>query len=96
MKIKKLGLILTLSLAVGGSFLTTTASAHGHHSSGSKTYKVCTIADCNKTSTHKHNGKTYAAHTAGDGHAHHETCTLVNCTKTGVHSHKGTTYFGHH
>ncbi|MDD3231012.1 MAG: hypothetical protein PHE09_17625 [Oscillospiraceae bacterium] len=54
------------------------------------TPSVCTTSSCTQTGNHQHNGKTYAAHTTGDGHTYHTNCGVSGCTKTGSHtSHNG-------
>lgn len=59
-------------------------------------YPTCTVANCNKLTSHKHNGTWYCGHTVNDGHSYHNVCTVSGCTKTKNHRHNGSSYMGHH
>ena|GEM_PF-3001166 len=70
---KKLVAILTICTLMVGSN-TVAVSAHGHNQScQAKKVTVCNVKTCTKKSTHKHNGKSYAAHKSNDGHKYHKT-----------------------
>lgn len=59
---------------------------------------VCDISGCTQTVDHRHNGKTYTAHTANDGHTYHNNCGVSGCTRTGEHTSHSTKRAGggHH
>lgn len=69
-KICTLGAVLALTALVPA-----TALAHGHHgrrqATQTTTYAVCNVEDCTYTGQHEHDGVTYCAHYAGDGHTYH-------------------------
>lgn len=69
--------ICTLAVVLGVvMLLPATALAHGHgrrHAAQSQTYAVCPVEDCAYVDQHQHDGVTYCAHYAGDGHAYHNT-----------------------
>lgn len=56
--------------------------------------KYCSVAGCNKTTTHSHSGKQYYGHSKNDGHAYHK-CGLSKCTQKSSHTHKKTSSSKH-
>lgn len=65
---KKIAAALLASVLVLGSVAVPSAQASA---AAKKTYPICSVYGCNKTSNHKHNGKTYCGHYTNDGHSHH-------------------------
>lgn len=78
------------------SVATTTAMAKGNCITTSTKYSVCNVKTCTATTTHKHNKKTYAGHSSGDGHTYHNVCSVANCARITSHTHNGVSYFAHH
>lgn len=78
--------------------LTVPAMAHGHHGGHTRavTYPTCTVADCQLTYNHSHDGVTYCGHTRADGHEHHVSCSVSGCTVLGEHTHQSRGRCGHH
>lgn len=71
MKKKIIAMLTICTLMVGSN--TAVVSAHGHsQAKAAKKVTVCSVKTCKKTSTHKHNGKSYAAHKSNDGHSYHK------------------------
>lgn len=81
-------------LAITGA-ITLTLSMTPVLAATDSSYPVCSVKQCNKTSSHNHNGVTYQGHDVGDGHKQHQLCNSTSCTKTSTHTHKGKTYMGH-
>ena len=65
---KRIGAILLCLLMVSVVPLSASAHSGANHKAN---HSVCIVKNCKKTGTHKHNGKTYAAHWAKDGHSYH-------------------------
>lgn len=80
------------SLMLAGALITTMGTT-----AFAATTPYCTVNNCTLTGNHLHNGTTYAAHTADDGHTNHANCGVSGCTQTGDHaSHNGNHNGGGH
>lgn len=88
---KRITVMLAVTMLMAIAFPVTASAA-----SGTTSYSVCTVENCNTTGVHKHGGAYYAGHYLNDGHEHHGVCPVQGCTRTVAHNHNGTTYFGHH
>lgn len=66
MKKKVFALLMAATLML--TMLPASALAHGH---GSGHKRTCSRTNCEATRVHKHGGKTYAGHSANDGHSWH-------------------------
>jgi hypothetical protein len=91
-------MIAILIAAMFITALTAPVSVHAgghHHDDTHAKYSLCHTKNCNTSTEHKHNGKTYSGHYIGDGHSYHKVCDVKSCTKTANHKHNGTVCFPH-
>lgn len=103
MKRKRIAGLIALTAALT-LCMPVTASAHhggGHHGCGSRTRTAaaaatsyCPVEDCSVAGIHEHNGVSYYAHCAGDGHDYHAYCSVEGCQLTAIHEHDGHCYVG--
>lgn len=75
--------------------LLATASVTGMAQTSNPKTPLCTVENCQRTTAHEHNNRTYAGHYIGDGHDSHLACDLENCQKTGSHYHDGQVHLPH-
>lgn len=69
---KKIIVMLTIgTLLAGTNTILVSAHAHRQTKTANKTV-VCSVEKCTKKATHKHKGKSYAAHKSNDGHSYHK------------------------
>lgn len=88
---KKIAALLAVS-----AIITTTGSISAFAATATVCNPTCTISSCTQTGEHKHDGKSYAAHTADDGHTYHANCGVSDCTQSGSHQHDGNHNGGRH